>query len=102
MSDIQMEEFSKPEKVFINVGPPDKPYAKIMRTERRLGLRDRRRLNTYIANDRRGGLPNRRKPIVPRLRRLRTEDRRQVQTFLDKDRRCGIADRRNPKRFMPN
>ena len=44
-----MDEFSKPEKVFINVGPPDNPNAKIIRTERRLGLKDRRRLNTYIA-----------------------------------------------------
>ena len=96
-----MEEFSKSEKVVIKVGPPGNPFAKIMRTERRLGIRDRRILNTYIANDRRGGLPNRRKPIVPLLRRLRTEDRRQSHTFLAKDRRSGIADRRNPKRVLP-
>ena len=97
-----MDEFSKPEKAFINVGPPDNPYAKIIRTERRLGLKDRRRLNTYIANDRRGGLPNRRKPIVPRLRRERTEDRRKSHTYLANDKRSGIADRRNPERFLPN
>jgi hypothetical protein len=58
-----MEDFSKSEKVFINVGPPGNPYAKIMRTERRLGLKDRRRLNTYIANDRRGGFPAETLPV---------------------------------------
>jgi len=96
-----MERTSNSEKAVIKVGSSGNPYAKIMRTERRLGIRDRRRLNTYLANDRRGGLPDRRKPIVPRLRRLRTEDRRQSHTYLAKDRRSGIADRRNPKRFLP-
>ena len=92
-----MEEFSKFKKIVIKVGPPGNPFAKIMRTERRLGIKDRRILNTYIANDRRGGLPNRRKPIEPRLRRVRTEDRRQSHTYLAIDRRSGIADRRKPK-----
>ena len=96
-----MERTSNSEKVVIKVGPPGNPYAKIIRGERRLGIRDRRRLNTYIAKDRRGGLPNRRKPIVPRLRRLKTEDRRQSHTYVAKDRRSGIADRRNPKRCLP-
>ena len=81
-------------KVVIKVGPTGTPYAKIMRTERRLGLRDRRRLNTYIANDRRSGLSNRRKPFGHRLKRLRTKDRRQMNTYIAKDRRSGIADRR--------
>ena len=89
-----MEEFSKSEKIVIKVGPPGNPYAKIMRIERRLGMRDRRILSTYIAKDRRGALPDRRKPIVPRLRRLRIDDRRQLHTYLAKDRRSGIADRR--------
>ena len=97
-----MEEISKSENVVINVGPPGNPYAKIIRTERRLGLKDRRRLHTYIADDRRGGLPNRRRPIAPRLRRVRTEDRRQSHTFLANDRRSGIADSRTPKKDLPN
>ena len=33
-----MEEFSKSEKIVIKVGPPGNPYAKIMRTERHLGI----------------------------------------------------------------
>ena len=64
-----MEQASKSEKVVITVGPPGNPYAKITRTERRKGSVDRRRLNTYIANDRRGGLSDRRKPIGHHLRR---------------------------------
>ena len=52
------------EKIVIEVGPPGKPYAKIIRTERRLGIEDRRQLNIYIANDRREGLPDRRKGNV--------------------------------------
>ena len=96
-----MEQTSNSKKIVIKVGPPDNPYAKIIRGERRLGNSDRRRLNTYIANDRRGRLPDRRKPIVSRLRRLRTEDRRQAHTYIAKDRRNGIADRRNSERVMP-
>ena len=48
------------EKIVIEVGPPGTPYAKIIRTERRLGLADRRKFNTYIADDRRTGLGDRR------------------------------------------
>jgi hypothetical protein len=48
------------EKIVIEVGPPGRPYAKIIRTERRLGIEDRRKLKTYIAIDRRKGLPDRR------------------------------------------
>jgi hypothetical protein len=48
------------EKAVIMIGPPGKPYGKIIRTERRLGSGDRRKFNTYIANDRRAGLPDRR------------------------------------------
>ena len=89
-----MERTSNSEKVVIKVGPPGNPYAKIIRGERRFGIRDRRRLNTYLANDRRGGFSDRRKPIVSRLRRLNTEDRRQSHTYIAKDRRSGIAERR--------
>ena len=56
-----MVEFSKSEKVVIKVGPQDNPYAKIVRTERRISLKDRRILNTYIANDKRNGIADRRK-----------------------------------------
>ncbi len=96
-----MEKSKNSGQVVIKVRPPGTPHAKIMRTERRSGLRDRRGLNTYIANDRRDGLPDRRKPMVPRLRRLWTEDRRQSHTYVGDDRRSGIADRRNPKKFLP-
>ena len=89
-----MEQNPKPEKVEIKVGPPGNPYAKITRTERRKSSVDRRRLNTYIANDRRGGISDRRKPIGHHQRRLNTEDRRQLHTYVAKDRRSGIADRR--------
>ena len=101
MERYAMDMSNNSEKVFITVGPPGNPYAKIIREERRLGINDRRRLNTYIAKDRRGGLAERRKSIVPRLKRLRTEDRRKSHTFLANDRRNGIADRRNPKKILP-
>ena len=100
LRDHHMEQTSKSEKVVIKVGPPGNPYAKIIRSERRLGSRERRRLNTYIANDRRGG-SDRRRPTLHRLKRVRTEDRRHLHTFVAKDRRSGIADRRNPKRIIP-
>ncbi len=89
-----MEKSKNSEQVAVKVGPPGNPYAKIIRKERRSGLRDRRGLNTYIADDRRCGLSNRRKPIAHRWRKLRTEDRRQSHTYIAKDRRSGIADRR--------
>jgi hypothetical protein len=57
-----MGEFLKSKKVVIKVGPPGNPYAKIMLTERRISLKDRRSLNTYIAADKRNGIADRRKP----------------------------------------
>lgn len=93
-----MDKSKNSQKVVFTVGPPDSPYAKIMRVERRLGLKDRRRLNTNISNDRRFGILDRRKFKEHRLKRLRTEDRRQLHTYLAKDRRSGIADRRKAKR----
>ena len=89
-----MEQNPKPEKVEIKVGPAGNPYAKITQTERRKSSVDRRRLNTYIADDRRGGISDRRKPIGHHQRRLNTEDRRQLHTYVANDRRSGIADRR--------
>jgi hypothetical protein len=102
LRDHHMEQTLKSEKVVIKVGPPDNPYAKIIRRERRLGSRERRRLNTYIVNDRRGGLSDRRKPVLNRLKRVRIEDRRQLHTYIAKDRRSGIADRRDPKKRVPS
>ena len=55
-----MDKPKKSEKVVITVGPPNNPYGKIIRPERRSGLEDRRRLDTYIADDRRVGLADRR------------------------------------------
>jgi len=59
-NEFTMSKSRKLEKVVIMVGPPDNPYGKIMRTERRLGSRDRRKSNTYIAYDRRAGAADRR------------------------------------------
>jgi len=58
-----MDKPKKSEKVVITVGPSSKPYGKIIRAERRFGSGDRRRLNTYIADDRRVGLADRRDHI---------------------------------------
>ena len=55
-----MDKPKKYKEVVITVGPPGSPYGKIIRTERRRGLEDRRRLNTYIEGDRRAGLADRR------------------------------------------
>ena len=55
-----MDKLKKYNEVVITVGPPGSPYGKIIRTERRRGLEDRRRLNTYIEGDRRAGLADRR------------------------------------------
>jgi hypothetical protein len=96
-----MEPNPKPEKVEITVGPPGNPYAKIIRTERRKSSVDRRKLRTYLANDRRGKVSDRRKPTPHRLKRVRTEDRRQVHTYIANDRRSGIADRRDRKKIIP-
>ena len=97
-----MEQSPKPEKVEITVGPPGNPYAKIIRTERRKSPLDRRRLHTYIANDRRGKVSDRRKPTPYRLKRVRTEGRQQVHTYIANDRRSGIADRRDRKKIVPS
>jgi hypothetical protein len=73
----------------------------VTQKERRFGQKDRRVLNTYVAEERRGGIADRRKPRVYRFKRLRLEDRRQTHTYVANDRRSGIADRRNPKRIIP-
>ena len=48
-------------KVVIERGPASKPYAKIIITEKRKGSKERRKTNTFIENDRRSGVADRRK-----------------------------------------
>lgn len=43
------------------IGPAGQAYAKITIPEKRSGPRDRRKLHTYIADDRRSGIADRRK-----------------------------------------
>jgi hypothetical protein len=61
-----MENSEIPQKALINqivikIGPPDKPFAKIILPDKRFGQNDRRQLHTYIAEDRRSGIVDRRK-----------------------------------------
>ncbi len=50
-------------KVVVIIGPSDNPYAKILLPEKRKGLKDRRKIHTYVAKDRRSGIVERRKPV---------------------------------------
>jgi hypothetical protein len=50
-----------PKQVIVKIGPPNHPYAKIIVPEKRKRLKDRRKLHTYIADDLRNGLADRRK-----------------------------------------
>jgi hypothetical protein len=75
-----------------------------LETERRVNHIDRRRLNTYIFDDRRSGLADKRaknSELIKRFlfgykceRRGANSDRRMLNTYIVKDRRSGIADRR--------
>jgi len=56
-----MERTDEKKKVVIERGPSSKPYAKIILPEKRNRSEDRRNLNTYIADDRRSGIEDRRK-----------------------------------------
>jgi hypothetical protein len=56
-----MDKASEAKKIVIEIGPSDKPYAKLIRLDKRTGPKDRRKLYTYIANDRRNGIVSRRK-----------------------------------------
>jgi hypothetical protein len=47
-------------KVVITIGPPDKPYAKIFLPDKRVGEEDRRKAHTFVAQDRRSGIADRR------------------------------------------
>lgn len=98
-----MEKSRNSKQIVVEVGPPDKPYAKIIIPEKRKNLEDRRKLHTYIANDLRTGAPDRRKCQNEDSCYLRSviEDRRITNTYVADDRRSGLADRRHRKRFRP-
>ena len=49
-------------KIVVTVGPSNHPYAKILLPEKRKGLKDRRKMYTYVAKERRSGIVERRKP----------------------------------------
>lgn len=46
--------------VLINLEPTHEELTKFFLRERRVGLKERRTLHTYIADDRRSGIPDRR------------------------------------------
>ena len=56
-----MKRKDEKQKVIITRGPSSKPHAKIIISERRKASKDRRKINTYIENDRRSGMADRRK-----------------------------------------
>jgi hypothetical protein len=56
-----MSKSKKRNETTLKIGPPDKPYAKLIVKERRVRLNDRRKLHTYIADDKRSGIADRRK-----------------------------------------
>jgi hypothetical protein len=47
--------------VILNLEPTDEKLAKLILQERRIRQKDRRKLHTYIAEDRRSGIADRRK-----------------------------------------
>jgi hypothetical protein len=55
-----MKETEKRRQVVIERGPSNNPYAKIILPEKRTGPKERRKLQTYIADDRRCGIASRR------------------------------------------
>ena len=56
-----MKESEKKKETVIEIIPPDRPYAKIILRERRTDQKDRRKIHTYISDDRRSGIADRRK-----------------------------------------
>jgi hypothetical protein len=56
-----MDNKARQPQITITRGEPDKPYGKIILQDRRYSLKDRRTLPTYLANDRRTGIADRRK-----------------------------------------
>ena len=73
--------------------------------ERRRNIYDRRQLSTYIENDRRSGVADRRATLLELIkilsfkyfeeRRCGKSDRRKWNTYIRDDRRSGIQDRRS-------
>ena len=73
--------------------------------ERRINIYDRRQLGTYIENDRRSGVADRRVTVLELIkilslkdyeqRRCGKSDRRELNTYIKDDRRSGIQDRRS-------
>ena len=72
--------------------------------DRRINSVERRKLKTYLSNDRRSGLADRRAKVSELIKRFlfgyqcerrKTNcDRRKLNTYIMKDRRSGIIDRR--------
>jgi len=56
-----MENEAKATEITIIRGTPDHPYAKIILKDMRSGSKDRRIMQTYLANDRRSGIADRRR-----------------------------------------
>jgi hypothetical protein len=82
--------------------PSDEPSARRIVLEKRKRRKDRRKLQTYIADDLRNGIADRRRPPVQEQNCASSEieDRRQTHTYVADDQRSGIADRRRSKRFL--
>ena len=57
-----MESSDEKRPVVIKRGPASAPYAKIILPEKRKNSKDRRKVNTFIENDRRSGIADRRNP----------------------------------------
>ena len=56
-----MKELNDIRPVILPLEPTEEELAKMTLRERRMGLRDRRKIPTYIADDRRSGIADRRK-----------------------------------------
>jgi hypothetical protein len=59
--ELKMENIAAKREIIIESGPIGRPYAKIILQERRNRPTDRRTLHTFIANDQRCGIADRRK-----------------------------------------
>ena len=56
-----MKESEQNKETVLKIDPPERPYAKIIIKERRNDQKDRRKIHTYISDDRRSGIADRRK-----------------------------------------
>jgi hypothetical protein len=79
-----------------NIKKNTKPSAQVLMSERRLGIKDRRKAHTYRKDERRSSISNRR--ISPtdssRGRRHVIKDRRTKSVSIANSKRSGITDRR--------